>query len=107
MGALQSDSTSLALELGFEVSITKVRQMILASFSGLYERWTSGEDLQAEWAAKVRTIGREVSIKLKTSENPFSCVAEDIDGEGNLLVYLDGESVAISAADLEWLRERA
>ncbi|MDG6910684.1 MAG: biotin--[acetyl-CoA-carboxylase] ligase [Nitrososphaerota archaeon] len=106
MGELQQESTSLASELGRKVKVSDVTRSILDSFSLLYERWKSGEDLRDEWARLVGTIGKEVSIKLKTGENPFSCVAEDIDAEGNLVVSLEGESVAISAEDLEWLRER-
>ena len=106
MGDLQGETTSLASELGEKVDISKITQSILKSFSALYERWKSGEDLRDEWERKVGTIGKELSIKLKTGENPFSCVAEDIDAEGNLVVLLEGESVAVSAADLESLRER-
>ncbi len=106
MTGLEAESTSLARELGKEVSIPEVMGSILDSFSTLYDRWRSGEDLLEEWSRHVGTIGKEVSIKLKTGENPFTCVAEDIDAEGNLVVSLEGESVAVSAADLEWLRER-
>lgn len=106
MGSLQPEATSIALELGKKSDVSKVARSILDSFSELYERWRSGEDLREEWAQKVGTIGREISIKMKTRENPFTCTAEDVDSEGNLIVSLDGESVAISAEDLEWLRER-
>jgi BirA family transcriptional regulator, biotin operon repressor / biotin---[acetyl-CoA-carboxylase] ligase len=106
MRVLKEGSTSLASELGRKVEVPEVMRYILDSFSALYERWGSGEDLRETWAQEVGTIGKEVSIKLKTGENPFSCVAEDTDAEGSLLVSLEGESVAISAADLEWLREQ-
>ncbi|MDG7008867.1 MAG: biotin--[acetyl-CoA-carboxylase] ligase [Nitrososphaerota archaeon] len=106
MGGLQGEATTIASELGKKVEIPEVMHAILDSFSGLYERWKSGEDLRDEWAKRVGTIGKEVSVKLKTGENPFSCVAEDTDAEGNLVVSLEGESVAISSEDLEWLRER-
>lgn len=105
--ALQEETTSLASELGRGVDVPDVMHSILGSFSALYERWVSGEDLRDTWVQEVQTIGKEVSIKLKTGENPFSCVAEGVDAEGNLVVSLVGESVAISAADLEWLRELA
>lgn len=107
MGSLQGESTSIALELGKNIEISEVMHAILDSFSALYERWKSGEDLRDEWVQKVGTVGKEVTVKLKTGENPFSCVAEDIDAEGNLVVTLEGESVAISAEDLERLTERA
>ena len=107
MGGLEAESTSIARELGKEVEILNVMRSILDSFSALYERWRSGEDMQEEWSNKVGTIGREVSIKLKTGENPFSCIAEDIDAQGNLVVILEGETVAVYAEDLERLRERA
>ena len=105
MGEVQPEATSIAQELGKMVEIPTVARSILDSFSGLYEKWKAGEDLRGEWAQRVGTIGKELSVKLKTGENPFSCVAEDIDADGNLIVTLEGESVAISAEDLEWLRE--
>ncbi|MDG6899817.1 MAG: biotin--[acetyl-CoA-carboxylase] ligase [Nitrososphaerota archaeon] len=106
MAGVEAESTSIGQELGKEVVIRDIMSSILASFAALYERWKSGEDLQEEWASRVGTIGKEVSIKLKTEENPFACVAEDIDAEGNLVVSFEGESIAVSARDLEWLRER-
>lgn len=106
MGKLQAESTSIAQELGKEVEVPTVMKSILDSFSTAYERWRKGEEVREEWSSRVGTIGKEVLIKLKTGENPFSCVAEDLDAEGNLIVLLEGESVAVSAGDLEWLRER-
>ncbi len=103
---LETESTSIAQELGKEVEIPNVMHSILNSFSASYERWQSGEDMKEDWSSKVGTIGKEVSIKLKTGENQFSCVAEGIDAEGNLVVSLEGETVAVSAEDLERLRER-
>jgi BirA family biotin operon repressor/biotin-[acetyl-CoA-carboxylase] ligase len=107
MGDLQGESTSISQELGSEVDISEVMHSTLESFSSLYERWKSGEDLREEWAQEVGTIGKELSVKLKTGGNPFSCVGQDLDAEGNLVILLEGESVAISAEDLEWLRERS
>ncbi|MDG6971543.1 MAG: biotin--[acetyl-CoA-carboxylase] ligase [Nitrososphaerota archaeon] len=107
MAGVEAESTSITRELGRDVAIPNVMHSILGSFSSMYERWKSGEDLQGEWASQVGTIGNEVLIKLKTGENPFTCVAEDIDAEGNLVVSFEGESIAVSARDLEWLRERA
>ena len=105
--ALQAESTSVASELGRRVDPREVMRSVLDSFSALYDRWSKGEDLRDTWAREVGTIGKEVAIKLKTGENPFSCVAEGVDADSNLVLSLEGESVAISAADLEWLRERA
>ena len=107
MIGVEAESTSLGQELGKDVVIRDIMSSVLVSFSAFYERWKSGEDLQEEWASRVGTIGKEVSIKLKTGENPFACVAEDIDAEGNLVVSFEGESIAVSARDLEWLPERS
>ncbi|MDG6919117.1 MAG: biotin--[acetyl-CoA-carboxylase] ligase [Nitrososphaerota archaeon] len=105
MVGVEAESTSVRQELGEEVAIRDIMDSVLASFSALYERWKSGEDLQEEWASRVGTIGKEVSIKLKTEGKPFTCLAEDIDAEGNLVVSFEGESIAVNARDLEWLRE--
>jgi BirA family biotin operon repressor/biotin-[acetyl-CoA-carboxylase] ligase len=106
MGHLQTETTSVAQELGKNVKINEVMHAILQSFSALYERWKLGEDLRAEWAGKIATTGKEILIKLKARENPVPCMAEEIDAEGNLVVSFEGELVTIGVEDLEWLRER-
>ena len=107
IGGLKGEATSIGEELGKDVAVSEVARSILGSFSALYERWCSGEDLRGAWAREVGTVGKEVSVKLKTGENAFSGVAQGLDADGNLVVSLEGGPVTIRAEDLERLRERA
>ena len=107
LAALEGEATSVAMELGKQVEVQEVARSILDSFSGLYERWRSGEDLTGAWKGRVATLGKEVLVKLKARERPFTCLAEDIDREGNLVVRSDGESMVIRAVEMDWLREHA
>lgn len=107
LAVLQGEGTSIEEELGKKVEVSELRHAILDSFSGLYDRWKAGEDLRPVWQGLVATLGREVSIKLKTEENTFTCTARDIDADGNLVVSRAGEASTIRPEDLEWLREQA
>ncbi len=100
------EATSLVEELGRLLEVSELKHSILDSFSPLYDRWRSGEDLLPVWKRHVATIGKPVSIKMKTDETPFSYVAEAIDPDGNLVVARDGETRAVAAEDIEWLREQ-
>lgn len=105
MQALRGEATSIGMELGRHIEISQVRLSILDSFSGLYDRWKSGVDPGQTWRQKVATLGLEVSVKLKSEEEPFSGVARDIDDDGSLIVSRGTGTATVSAWDLEWLRE--
>jgi BirA family transcriptional regulator, biotin operon repressor / biotin---[acetyl-CoA-carboxylase] ligase len=98
-------ATSLAEELGRHIEVSELKLSILDSFSELYRRWQVGQDMVPLWKEHVATLGKRVSIKLKTDETPFSGEAAGVDSEGNLLVTTGGKVTAFLAADLEWLRE--
>lgn len=102
---LEEVATSLTEELGRNSEIYGLRDSILSSFSLLYERWRAGEDMLPRWKQHLGTIGKPVSIKLKTDETPFPCQALDVDPEGSLVVARDGSPTIIHAEDLDWLRE--
>lgn len=106
MQALRGEATSIGMELGRRIEISRVRLAILDSFSALYDRWKSGRDLGQTWRQKVATLGSDVSIKLKSEEGAFSGTARGIDDDGNLIVSRGKGTMTISAGDLEWLRER-
>lgn len=103
---LSVNSTSLSQELGKNVGILKIRDSVLGSFANLYELWQAGEDMVPFWTKHLSTLGKNVIIKVKTTETPFSCVAMDVDLDGGLLVETNGETVLVRPEDLEWLREQ-
>lgn len=106
MRPLEGEATTLQMELGRQADISDIRRSILDSFSSLYDRWKAGHDLQREWSERVSTLGRRVLVKLKTEENPFSCEARGLEGDGSLSVSYAGGQRIISPEDLEWLREQ-
>ena len=102
---IATKATSLSEETRKQIEIPRVRNAILDSFSGLYVRWQHGEEMERVWEGHLSTLGKQVVIKLKTAETPFSCVATDVDSDGGLLVETEGETVLVRSEDLEWLRE--
>lgn len=103
---LGNEATSLTEELEKQTEISALKNSILDSFSYLYERWRVGEDMMALWKGYVATLGKSVSIKLKTDETAFPCQAVGIDPEGSLVVTKEGKQTVVRAENLEWLREQ-
>ena len=101
----QNQTTSLSEELGKMFEVSELKLSILSAFSDLYDRWQRGDDMLAIWKETVATLGRKVSVKLKTSETPFAGTAEGIDPEGCLIIANEGEARALKSSDVEWLRE--
>jgi BirA family transcriptional regulator, biotin operon repressor / biotin---[acetyl-CoA-carboxylase] ligase len=103
----RKETTSLVDEFGRRVEISELRFSILDSFSRLYHSMHAGEDMISLWKGHIATIGRSVSIKLKTDETAFSYQAVGIDPDGNLMAAKDGKQTIMHAEDIEWLREQA
>lgn len=101
-----TDATSLREQLGRGVEIPIVRGGILGSFSRLYQKWHQGAEMTAQWAPRLSTVGKEVLMKLKTEETPFSASARRLESDGSLVVEHSGRTQRITPEDLEWLRER-
>ena len=104
---LGGEATTVEEELGRPVAIPEVMNSILGSFSVLYARWAAGGDVREEWTRRVATLGKQVLVKLKTEENPFSCTATVLEDDGSLSVSLAGRDRVVRAEDLEWLREQS
>lgn len=98
-------ATSLNEQLRGPVDVLRVRQSILESFARIYERLKAGEDLTPVWTRSIGTVGKSVSIKMKTYETPFSYDAIGVAPEGGLIVSSDGAKAALYPEDIEWLRE--
>jgi BirA family biotin operon repressor/biotin-[acetyl-CoA-carboxylase] ligase len=105
MHALSEEATTIANESGGTQDIAGLRDSILDSFSGLYDGWKAGADALKIWSAHLGTLGKQISVKLKTDETPFSCTARGVDGDGSLVVAKGRETTVIRMEDLDWLRE--
>lgn len=105
ISALNGEATSIGEELGRHEEVSVLMHSVLDSFSQLYDDWKAGEDMTQVWRGHISTLGKRVSVKLKTGETPFSCLAKEVDADGSLLVERDPEPLVIRSEDLEWLRE--
>jgi BirA family transcriptional regulator, biotin operon repressor / biotin---[acetyl-CoA-carboxylase] ligase len=101
----KGEVTTIAEELGRNQDIAVLRNSILDSFSTLYDEWKTGADMSKAWRAHLDTLRKQVSIKLKISETPFSCVAKGVNHEGSLVVTRGRTTAVVNAEELEWLRE--
>jgi BirA family biotin operon repressor/biotin-[acetyl-CoA-carboxylase] ligase len=100
-----TEATSLAEELGKEFEVAGLRHSVLDAFSKLYERWKAGEDLVPLWVENVGTVGKVITVKMKTDETPFSYKAVGVASDGGLMVAQGATKVVLRAEDVEWLRE--
>ncbi len=100
-------ATSLIEELGRPFEISDLKHSVLDSFSELYSRWQAGEEMLPLWKEQVDTVGKSVTVKLKTGETAFSFEAVGLDSDGGLIVIKDSETKVLHAEDVEWLKENA
>jgi len=102
---MELGATSLSEELGSQVDVAEVRKSVLDLFSTNYQGWRAGGSPLPRWRELVGTLGRDVSIRLKTEENEFSCRAIDIRKDWSLVVQVDGKRRVIEPETLERLVE--
>lgn len=100
-----NEATSIVEELGKPCEVSEVKHSILDSFSTLYANWREGQDMMQVWQENLGTLGKHVTVGMKTDETPFSCVATGVDPEGGLVVSKDGAKTILRAEEVEWLRE--
>jgi len=83
-GELTLTATSLAQELGREVSRLELLRAILINVEERYARLRAGESPHAEWAARLATLGQRVIVTTPTEQ--LSGIAEGVDADGALLL---------------------
>ena len=83
-GGLAHTATSLAQELGREVSRLELLRAILINVEERYARLRAGESPHAEWAARLATLGQRVIVTTPTEQ--LSGIAEGVDADGALLL---------------------
>lgn len=81
-------ATSLKSELGHAVDRGEVFNRLLSSLDILYRRIDSGESVVSEWASRITTIGRRVTVAdvVNPDRDYISGTAVDIDPLGRLIV---------------------
>jgi BirA family biotin operon repressor/biotin-[acetyl-CoA-carboxylase] ligase len=83
-GDLSRTATSLAQELGREVSRLELLRSILIGIEERYARLCAGENPYTEWMARLATPGQQVVVTTPTER--LIGVAEGVDADGALLL---------------------
>ncbi len=83
-GELARTATSLAQELGHEVSRLELLRAILVSIEGRYARLRAGESPHTEWSERLATLGQRVVVTTPTEQ--WRGVAAGVDTDGALLL---------------------
>lgn len=92
-------ATSLAAEVGKDVSRLDIMRRLLVEVEGLYLAMPVGEAIYEEWRDRLVTLGRAVQVR--SGKNTLEGVAESVDSDGSLLLrHPDGSSTRIFAGDV-------
>jgi BirA family biotin operon repressor/biotin-[acetyl-CoA-carboxylase] ligase len=92
-------ATSLASELGREVSREELLATFLNRFERLYLAARSDDSVYEAWKARLETLGRRVEVRL--GDHIEEGIAEDVDAEGNLILRRsDDSTVLLTAGDV-------
>ncbi len=92
-------ATSLRRELGHDVSREAVLAALLNRFEALYEEVARGPAVHAAWRSRLETLGRQVRVTF--GEQVEEGLAEDVDGEGSLVLRRpDGSRVTVAAGEV-------
>jgi len=94
-----STATSLADELGRDVSRVDVIRCLLVEIEKLYLALPDGESVYEEWRDRLVTLGRKVQIK--SGKAILEGIAESVARDGSLLLrHSNGSSTKIVAGDV-------
>ncbi|MDE3090023.1 MAG: biotin--[acetyl-CoA-carboxylase] ligase [Chloroflexota bacterium] len=94
-----ADATTLRDELGKPVSRVPLIQAILRAIENCYLRLGAGENLRAEFAARLATLNQ--TVRARTPWGAENGVAEDVDDDGALLLRRrDGSITRLIAGDV-------
>ena len=102
---IEESATSLAAEAGREFAAQEVESAFIAALRERYAQCVDApQSLIADWSARLSTLGREVSVRLR--DGALRGVAESVDARGRLVLRLpsgerktldEGEAAALSA----------
>ncbi len=96
---IAATATSLRAETGEETDRTRLLQEVLEQFDDLYGAVRGGESLTDRWAAKLETLGQEVTVRWR--DQVIKGQAQSVDDQGNLLLARpDGSSFTVTAGEV-------
>ena len=92
-------ATSLADELGEEISRVAIIRHLLVETERLYLALPDGDPIYREWQDKLVTLGRKVQVK--SGETFLKGIAESVARDGSLLLrHSDGSVTSVVAGDV-------
>ena len=92
-------ATSLADELGKEVSRLDLIRRLLVETERLYSTLPNGESIYQAWRDRLVTLGRQVRVK--SGKTVLEGIAESVTRDGSLLLrHANGSSTQIVAGDV-------
>jgi len=106
LGEASSVSTSLREALGREVEVPKTRDAILSALASSYKDWLHGADPVELVRPLTATLGKDVEVRFRSSDNPVTLKAVDISPTGGLVAQKQEEEITLFAEDIDWLREK-
>jgi BirA family biotin operon repressor/biotin-[acetyl-CoA-carboxylase] ligase len=97
--ALLVPATSLSQELGRKVPRLPLLRELLRAIEVRYKALQAGQSPQAEWAARLVTLGQSVAVS--AMQSCLEGVAEGVDDDGALLLRLsDGRLETVRVGDI-------
>lgn len=92
-------ATSLESESGEEISRERLLATLLNRFEKLYAAGHDDDSVYDGWRVRLETFGRRICVQF--ADHVDDGIAEDVDGDGNLLLRrADGSVIALSAGDV-------
>ena len=92
-------ATSVKRELGRDLSREELLASLLNRFEELYEEAPHGTAVYAAWRSRLETLGRQVRVTFR--DQVQEGIAEDVDGQGNLILRRsDGSRVTVEAGEV-------
>ena len=92
-------ATSLADELGKEISRVAVIRRLLVETERLYLALPDGEPVYQEWRGRLVTLGKKVQVE--SGETTLEGIAESVARDGSLLLlHSDGSVTSVVAGDV-------
>ena len=97
-------ATSLARELGTELSMEKAEDVLLEEMEAVYAAARRGGEVLQEWRDALETLGQQVEVRW--GESVERGLARHVDGWGYLILERkDGSTVTLAAGEVTLLGE--
>lgn len=99
LAGMPVNATTLSDELGRAIPRAPLARAVFRGIDEFYARLCTGENLRAEWAAQLATLGH--AVRAQSDADIIEGIAEDVDDDGALLVRrADGSLARLLVGDV-------